>query len=205
MQSFDLNLLMDTFYLDATSYTGLRWKVFNKAIKETSKRYPGDVAGFKKMIKGGGYDYYRVKLNGKNYAVHRIVWALHYQEDIPEGYVINHKDCNTFNNSVENLELCLQKHNMRRRKDHTGIELSRANTSGKTGVVFDIKVDKIRGTESAYYKAIWSDIYGKQRSKSFSVKKLGEELAEFLAAEYRLHQIDLLSLMGAGYRVRHET
>jgi hypothetical protein len=201
--TFDLELLDRTFYLDETSETGMRWKVFNRAIKDASKRFPGDIAGFKKAITGGGHDYYRVKLQGTNYAVHRIVWALHNNMDIPEGYVINHKDCNTFNNRIENLEICLQKENMRRRKDHADLGVSKANTSGKTGVVIDTKVDKLRGTESVYYKAVWSDIDGKQRSKSFSVKKLGEELAEFLASEYRRHQIDLLNLQGAGYTDRH--
>lgn len=203
MKAIDLALLNSTFYLDDTSETGLRWKVFNRAIKEESKRYFGDVAGFKKRLANGDFDYYRVKLNGENYAVHRIIWVLHYQTDIPEGYVVNHKDCNTFNNKIDNLELCLQKYNMRRRKDHAGISLSKANTSGKTGVVLDVKVDKLRGTASVYYKAIWSELSGKQKSKAFSVKKFGEELAEFLASEYRLHQIDLLNLMGAGYSERN--
>lgn len=205
MKIFDIELLNSTFYLDPTSETGLMWRVFNRAIKEESKRFPGDVAGFKKRIAGGGFDYYRVKLKGINYAVHRIVWVLHHNKNIPVGYVINHKDGNTFNNSIENLEICLQKENMRRRKDHTGVSLSRANSSGTTGVVLDNKVDKLRGKESLYYKAIWSDIFGRQRSKAFSVKKYGQELAEFLAQEYRQHQIDLLNLMGAGYTERHGT
>lgn len=199
MQRFDLELLNNSFYLDETSETGLRWKVFNRAIRTDCKRFPGDIAGFKKSLAGGGFDYYRVKLDGVNYAVHRIVWALHTHSDIPEGYVVNHKDCNTFNNKIQNLEICLQKYNMRRRKDHTGVGLSKANTSGFTGVTFERKVDKLRGTESLYYRAFWSDIDGKSKSKCFSVKKNGEELAEFLAQEYRQHQIDLLNLVGAGY------
>ena len=196
MKIFDIELLKNTFFLDSTSETGLRWAVFNQAIKQEAKRYPGDVAGFKKRVRGGGFDYYRVKLKGTNYAVHRIVWVLYHNKNIPEGYVINHKDGNTFNNNIDNLEICLQKENMRRRKDHTGAGLSKSNSSGTTGVVVDNKIDKLRGKESLYYKAVWSDIYGKQKTKAFSVKKYGEELAEFLAQEYRQHQIDLLNLGG---------
>ncbi len=196
---FDLKLLQDAFYIDFTSETGLRWKVFNRAIKPASKRYPGDVAGFKKGVGEGKYDYYRVKLNGINYAVHRVVWALYYGKHIPEGYVVNHKDCNTFNNNIDNLEICLQKENMRRRKDHKGLSLSAANTSGFTGVMLDRKFDKKRDKESLYYVAAWNTLDGIQKRKAFSVKTYGQELAEFLAQEYRLHQIGLLRLAGAGY------
>lgn len=199
MHIFDRDLLTSTFELDDKSPTGLRWKVFNRAINPTAQRFPGDVAGFKKRASGGGFDYYRVKLEGKNYAVHRIVWYLYHGEDIPDGYVVNHKDCNTFNNKIDNLEVCLQKINMRRRKDHTGVSVSKANKSGVTGVGLDIKKDSKRGTISVYYRASWSLEDGKQRSKSFSVKKYGEELAEFLAWEYRRHMIDLLRIQGLGY------
>lgn len=58
--------------------------------------------------------YLRVKLSRgvprKMYSVHRIV-AETYLEN-PKGYtVVNHKDCNRKNNSVENLEWCTHTYN----------------------------------------------------------------------------------------------
>ena len=41
----------DVFYYDETSPSGLRWKVFNRAIMPKNKRYPGDVAEITKLIK----------------------------------------------------------------------------------------------------------------------------------------------------------
>ena len=172
------------FYYDETSPSGLRWKVFNRAIKPENKRYPGDVAGFKKRAAGGEFRYYRVKLNGVNYAVHRIVWELNFGA-IPEGFVINHKDCNTFNNRVSNLEICTQKENMQRRKDHVGIGFSKANTSGKTGVSLDVKVDSKTGKITEYFKAFWSDANGKVKSRGFNISKFGREAAFAMACDCR--------------------
>lgn len=72
---------------------------------------------------------------------------------------------------------------------------SSTNTSGVTGV------SKSSGGGS--WIAFWCDIEGKLRSKSFSIKKFGDELSFFLACEYRQHQIDLLNLVGAGYTENH--
>lgn len=53
------------------------------------------------------------------------------------------------------------------------------------------------------YISKWVDLNGKQRSKYFSIKKYGEELAELMAIEYREYQILLLNLQGAGYGKYH--
>ena len=172
------------FYYDETSPSCLRWKVFNRAIKLENKRYPGDAAGFKKQVAGGEFMYYRVKLKGVNYAVHRIVWELNFGT-IPKGYVINHKDCNTFNNRLDNLEICTQRENMRRRKDHTGVGFSKANSSGKTGVSLDIKVDSKTGKITEYFKAFWTDVDGRIKSKCFNIEKLGRDIAFTMASNYR--------------------
>lgn len=172
------------FYYDESSPSGLRWRVFNRAIKEENKRFPGDIAGFKKRIVGGNFMYYRVKLNAKNYAVHRIIWELIYG-NIPEGWVINHKNCDTFDNKLSNLEICTHKENMNRRKDHVGIGTSIANTSGKTGVALDIKTDKKSGKTNRYFKAFWTDKNGKICSKCFNIGILGEDEAFRLASECR--------------------
>lgn len=59
--------------------------------------------------------YYKVvlwksKYDGKNYPVHRLVAETFIPN--PDGLpVVNHKDCNKFNNKVDNLEWCTYKYN----------------------------------------------------------------------------------------------
>lgn len=59
--------------------------------------------------------YYKVvlwksKYDGKNYPVHRLVAETFIPN--PDGLpVVNHKDCNKFNNKVDNLEWCTHKYN----------------------------------------------------------------------------------------------
>lgn len=76
--------------------------------------------------------------------------------------------------------------------------LQRNNTSGVKGVSWD---EKSKGC--IYATAQWKGVDGVPYSKSFSVKTYGEELAFFLACEYRTHMIDLLNLQGAGYSEQH--
>lgn len=71
----------------------------------------------------------------------------------------------------------------------------RTNKSGVTGVSFERNYKR--------YKSSWRRLDGTQRTKSFSTEKYGEELAFFMACEYREHQIMLLNLQGAGYSESH--
>lgn len=49
-------------------------------------------------------DYPAIFLNGKNVHVHRLEWIKHHGE-IPEGFVVHHKDEDKMNWDIENLEL----------------------------------------------------------------------------------------------------
>jgi hypothetical protein len=51
--------------------------------------------------------------------------------------------------------------------------------------------------------ATWRNLDGRAGSKSFAIRKYGEELAFFLACEYREQMINLLNLQGAGYTRDH--
>ena len=197
-KDYDSVAWTEYFYLDSASESGLRWAVFNRAIHPKSKRYVGDVAGFKKKLKNGDESYYRVKLNGNNYAVHRILWTMAFGP-IPTGFVINHIDNNIFNNSLDNLEVCPREVNMRRRKDHTGVGLSKANTSGVTGVAKDIKWNKEKTRSVTYIKAFASLLDGTHAVKCFRIDKHGEEEALRLAIEWRDDKIAELNELGAGY------
>lgn len=49
--------------------------------------------------------YYEAKIGDKRVLMHRYVWS-YYNGEIPNGYVIHHKDENRGNNAIDNLE-CL--------------------------------------------------------------------------------------------------
>lgn len=62
---------------------------------------------------GHGYLIACLNKNGKrkNHYTHRLV-AEHFIGEIPEGYVINHKDYDKYNNTADNLEIVTQKENI---------------------------------------------------------------------------------------------
>lgn len=71
--------------------------------------------GYKVYMDG---EYPAVFKNGKNYHLHKLVWEDYYGE-IPNGYVIHHKDENKLNWDIENLELLSRKdHLAKHRKSH---------------------------------------------------------------------------------------
>lgn len=49
-------------------------------------------------------DYPAIFLEGKSVHVHRLEWIKHHGE-IPEGFIVHHKDENKLNWEIENLEL----------------------------------------------------------------------------------------------------
>lgn len=55
-----------------------------------------------KVYMNGNYP--AIFLDGKNVHVHRLEWIKHHGE-IPEGFVVHHKDENKMNWNIENLEL----------------------------------------------------------------------------------------------------
>jgi hypothetical protein len=72
------------------------------------------------------------------------------------------------------------------------------NTSGVTGVSWKLDKSKIR-----HAAATWQSLDKVSHSRSFSENKYGEELAFFMACEYREQMINLLNLQGAGYTMNH--
>lgn len=123
--------------------------------------------------------------------IHRIIYQMHFGDFINELDIVDHKDGDRNNNKISNLRLIPKKLNSRNAK------LYKNNSQGVVGVYFE---DSPSGGR---YKAMWMDLDNVQRSKSFSVGFYGEGLANFLAMEYRKHQIDLLNILGAGYTNRH--
>lgn len=85
-----LNLCLDYFYLGEN---GLYYKIWRKGL---SRDCVGKRAG---NDHHSGYKY--VKIKGKLYAEHRIVWLMVYAS-FPDGE-LDHKDLDKKNNSVDNL------------------------------------------------------------------------------------------------------
>lgn len=181
--------LSQFFYYDEDSPSGLRWKrIYGKG--STAKI--GDVVG------SNDKGYWRVHALGSHYKAHKIVWALHNNFENQDGLHIDHIDGNPSNNRIENLRLVPEVINARNKP------MMKNNTSGVTGVFFQ-NVRTKNGNYVERFVASWHDLNKQRRTKCFSVNVYGHELAEHLAIEYRLHQIDLLNLMDAGYTDRHGT
>lgn len=97
--------------------------------------------------KGNGY--YVVTLGNttkkKNFAVHRLV-AEHFIDN-PNNYpVVNHKDFNTFNNRVDNLEWCTYQYNAQYSSIHMcKPTLSKTGVTGERYVtIYKTKTGKVR-------------------------------------------------------------
>lgn len=177
--------ICNNVYYDKTSPTFLRWKFSTVRGKRKVDGVAGSV--FKNK-------YANLMIDRKQYAVHRIIWTLFNQKEIPRGYVVNHIDCNPSNNSIENLEAVTFAVNARTKKchalEHTGVNKTSSCPNGTT----------------KYYSYTGScTIDNKMVNKSFSILKYGEAEAFRLACEWRKEQIRLLNEQGAGYTERHGT
>lgn len=85
-------------YLDGVLY----WS------KSRSNVKTGSVAG---RVSNG---YISIKLNGKEYQAHRIVWEMH-KGKIPSGLVVDHINHNRTDNRIGNLRLVTKKENSKNR------------------------------------------------------------------------------------------
>jgi hypothetical protein len=178
----------DWFYYDETSPTFLRWKVdmqYGKW-KQSTNRYAGDVAGTKS--KKGAYDVGLFRINRK---VHRVIYEMFHGE-IAKGLVIDHIDGNSLNNEINNLRTVSQYVNS------CNCKMSKNNSSGVTGMHLQDNRDG-----NIYYVARWTELSGKDKSKAFSINKLGIMVAFRDAVIHRQKMIEELNSQGAGYTERH--
>lgn len=68
--------------------------------------------------------YEEVRVNGKRYLKHRYIWEQH-NGPIPDGYEVHHKDLNSHNNDITNLELMkIHDHRSYHSKQQIGRKLS---------------------------------------------------------------------------------
>jgi hypothetical protein len=128
--------------------------------------------------------YRRVKIKGRMYLVHRLIWKLTY--GVWPSYEIDHIDGDRLNNKLSNLRdvpKAMNQRNSRLRAD---------NFSGLVGVRQVYYPTK-------YWVAQWFD--GKRKNKWFSVSKYGDETAKEMAIQYRAARVRELG----GYTERHGT
>lgn len=100
------------------------YREMGRDTKRWNGRYSGNEAG-KVNSKG----YIEVKLHGKMYKVHRIIWEMH-NGKIPEGMQIDHINRVRNDNRIENLRLATNQENQR------NCNMRRDNSTGYTGVHF---------------------------------------------------------------------
>ena len=177
-------------------YSKVPWNILFKIYTQTesgiSAVNSNRKVGWKNYKRNGKPSGWRVEFNGKAYYVHRVIWIL-LHGTIDDELVINHIDCNPFNNTHSNLELCTSQKNGRRNKCHAGIELRKENKSGYTGV------SEHKTGNQFYAKAYWVNLEGKPNTKYFPYTLYGKELAVQKAVETRKSAIQLLNEQGAGY------
>ena len=113
-----LDYLLSVFRLDTA--TGLlEWKARKKGIQH------GKPVGSKHRR-----GYLRVKLDQREYFIHRIVYKMHYGQD-PLDMEIDHIDENPTNNRPSNLRLATSSENSQ------NVSLTKRNKSGIKGVSFN--------------------------------------------------------------------
>lgn len=101
----------------------------------------GELFWKKPRKKAGGFTnngdkrYRTIGYRNKKYYAHRVIWEM-FNGEIPPNHVIDHINGNGIDNRVENLRIISIQENLR------NSNLSKANTSGVTGVSFDNKTQK---------------------------------------------------------------
>ncbi len=175
---------------DPTSSTGLRW--FNPTLSQIAV---GQEAGFKRFIrKTKKPEAIILGFEKKEYKAHRIIWTF-VNGLIGDGMVIDHKDGNPFNNTIENLSIKTQRDNI------LNSSMASNNTSGETGVYLNYDKRKVPWVKR--WTAYWVDVNGKKKTRWFSCARYGEEVAFELAVEARKEAISNLILSGEAYTDRH--
>lgn len=177
----------DYFKYEPKSKTGLVWNYtkYTGSHGKTLTIWIGKEAGWVSV-----HGYGEVKLDGKCYKTHRIIWEMH-NGIIPSGYDIDHLDGNRLNNNLENLRICNDKINSHNRK------MRFDNRSGATGV----KIQK--SGRVTYYTAFWTNfLTGKEEFKCFSDKLFGDRAFD-LAVHCRKEAIKEQIKNGAHYTANH--
>jgi hypothetical protein len=115
---------LSCFRLSNNSPSGLIWAI----VKPLARVKIGSIAG-SLTVRG----YYQVKLNGRCYKAHRIIYAIHNNITIEsmDGQTIDHIDGNRSNNKPDNLRLCTVHENNQNKTKHRDGHLVGTTFDGK--------------------------------------------------------------------------
>jgi len=140
------------------------------------KRKPREL---KQRLGTDGYLAVYLRKDNKTYykSVHRLL-AINFIPNSQNSPNIDHIDRNRLNNDLSNLRWATKSDNERNKS------LAKDNTSGYQGVC-----KSVSKKGNASWRAQWID--EKKRSKSFSVRKFGENEAKTMAIAYREKMVDL--------------
>lgn len=176
-------VVLENLIYDPTSPSGLRFR------QRTHFNQKKDlvVGTYSNTGRSRGY---ACLINGTGYKCHRLIWFICRGED-PVGFEIDHIDGDPWNNTIENLRKVPREINVRNAKKRHD------NKTGTTGVHF---TDAGRGCH--YWVATWRTLQGERKTKNFSIKKLGSELALAQAVAYRQEKFLEIKTQ-AGYTERH--
>lgn len=178
-QTTDISKLKEYVYYDESAPSCLRHSCWNNSKIKKTARFKDDAAGSISR-ESATTAYYMMRVHGKTFLVHRLVWMI-FNGDIDDGLVVNHINNNSLDNRISNLELVTQAVNARRtvktKKEGAGV-----HTSVITGIKYSI--------------ANWIDEDGNRKSKAFSHNKYGEEQAFQLATDMRKSKMVELKHLG---------
>lgn len=109
---------MEEIFKDIKNYEGI-YKISNtgkviRLSKSNDKRYSNKSWELKPQMSKKGYYIFNLCKNGKSkiYLLHRLI-AEHFIDNKNNYEVVNHKDGNKLNNSLDNLEWCSFKDNVK--------------------------------------------------------------------------------------------
>lgn len=165
---FTLNEFYEVLEVDHTSPSGLRWR---RTVSATAVK--GSVAG--SYSESVSHPCWRMKFKGTPMVLARVLWFMYYKSVPPE--VVDHRNGNTKDHSVQNLRATQQKVNSQNR--------SVQNQTGVPGVY--LREDKYG---NLVYRCQGVNIDGSRWSKVFAVGKYGQLRALELAKQYRLNMED---------------
>lgn len=144
-------------------------------------RYRPETGLFYRLTSRGGFKvgtvagsshkdgYKHIYIDGKHYLCHRLAF-LYMTGEMPE--FVDHKDRDRSNNKWDNLREATQRTNCGNKKTNLDIVGVRRYTLDRHGYKYD------------YWQGTYA-IKQKTYQKSFSIDKLGDELAHFAACEWR--------------------
>jgi hypothetical protein len=174
-----LEYLNECFEIDSTTETGLRWKMRPEShganIDRINRRNFNTQAGTFHRASG----YYQVTINGIAYRSHRVLYSLYYKINIDED-LVDHKDGDSKNNSIENLRRVTHQQNRwnagrskNNTSGHKGIKIRNRKNGGLSYCV-RVMVDGVNFNLGTFRDYEWA----KQVYRDFIDEKLGQYATE---------------------------